>query len=259
MFNFLKNNFNIKAIVYPFLMLFAMWIGFFLQHIGFFENCDGAIIPLLPEGLKGVVLSPFLHGSLEHILGNSVPIFVLMFILFQFYPEIASKIFFIGWLLSGFLVWLLPPVDIFTGEFRYVCIIGASGIVYVLAFFLFFSGIFRWHQKLLTISLLVALYYGGLVWGIFPEELFSNLNEPSRISWQSHLAGALIGIVSAYIFRKVGEKRKRFIWEYPNYYSEKDDKLWQEYIQNHPEDFMEMPQKKDNIWEFLDELRKKNL
>ncbi len=99
-------------------------------------------------------------------------------------------------------------------EMYYTCIIGASGIVYMLAFFLFFSGIFRWNMKLLTISLLVALYYGSLIWGIFPEEFFSQLDQPSQISWQSHLVGAVVGIILAFMYRKQGEKKRRFIWQY---------------------------------------------
>lgn len=253
----LKKTISKRAIVYPLIMVTAMWLGFFLQHLGFFDACFGAIIPLAPEGLKGILISPFLHGNLEHIFGNSVPIAVLMFLLYQFYPLIANKIFFTGWLVVEFLVWLLPPVDIITGNMYYSCIIGASGIVYVLAFFLFFSGVFRWDMKLLTISMLVALYYGGLIWGMLPEELFSTLNQPSRISWQSHLSGAVVGTIMAFIFKDVGEKRKKFIWEFPNYYSEKDDKLWQEYKETHPEDFQELPYKKrDEIWDRLDEIRK---
>jgi len=113
-------------------------------------------------------------------------------------------------------------------------------------------------MKLLTISLLVVLYYGSLIWGMFPEELFYTMNEPSKISWQAHLSGALIGSIMAFIFKKSGEKKKKFIWEFPNYYSEKDDKLWQEYKENNPDDFLELPYKKrDDIWDHLDELRKK--
>jgi len=248
---------NLSAVLYATLMVAAMWLGFLLQHLGWFSGCEGAIIPLSPFGLKGIFLSPFLHGGLEHIFGNSVPIFVLIFLLFQFYPFIAKKVFFLGWVLTGFLVWLLPPIDIFTGEYNQVCIIGASGIVYVLAFFLFFSGVFRWNMKFLTVSMVVALYYGSLIWGVLPEELFSQLAEPSRISWQSHLSGAAVGIIMAFVFRKNGERKKRFIWEFPNYYSEKDDKLWQEYKENHPDDFLELPQKKkDTIWNHLDEIRR---
>lgn len=252
-----KESFSFKAVLYAATMVVAMWFGFILQHIGWFEGCDGAIIPLNPYGLKGILFSPFLHGGLDHIFGNSVPIFVLVYLLFQFYPFIAKKVFFLGWLVTGFLVWLLPPIDIYSGDFNHVCIIGASGIVYVLAFFLFFSGIFRWDMKLLTISLIVALYYGSLIWGVLPEELFSNLEQPSRISWQSHLAGTIVGMMMAYLFRKTGEKKKKFIWQFPNYYSEKDDKLWEEYKINHPDDFLELPyKKKDDIWDHLDEIRK---
>ncbi len=135
----LKNHLNLNAIRNAAIMVAAMWFGYFLQYMGWFTGCSGAIIPLNPHGLKGIFLSPFLHGSLEHIFGNSVPIFVLVFLLYQFYPFIAKKVFLLGWILTGFLVWLLPPIDIYTGEFNTVCIIGASGIVYVLAFFIFFQ------------------------------------------------------------------------------------------------------------------------
>lgn len=239
-------------------MLAAMWLGYFLQTQGFFKSCFGAIIPLLPEGLLGVITSPLLHGSLDHIIANSIPMAVLMFLLYQFYPLVANKVFIIGWLATGLLLWMLPPIDILTGEYMYTCTIGASGVVYVLAFFLFFSGVFRWNMKLLTISLIVVLYYGSLIWGMFPEELFYNLQEPSKISWQAHLSGAVVGSIIAYVFKNIGEKKKKYIWEFPNYYSEKDDKLWQEYKENHPEDLSELPYKKrDDIWDHLDELRKK--
>lgn len=254
----LKNTINPNAIIYAAAMVAAMWFGFLLQKLGVISGCQGAIMPLHPQGLKGIFFSPFLHGNLEHIFGNSVPIFVLIFLLFQFYPAIAKKVFFLGWFLAAFLVWLLPPIDIYTGQSTFVCIVGASGIVYVLAFFLFFSGVFRWNMKLLTVSLVVALYYGSLVWGVMPEELFSNLEEPSRISWQSHLAGAVVGIFMAFILRKSGERKQRYIWQFPNYYSEKDDKLWQEYKENNPDDFLELPyRKKPDVWEHLDEIRKK--
>ncbi|MEJ5103271.1 rhomboid family intramembrane serine protease [Chryseobacterium sp. MYb328] len=253
-----KNVISKRAVLYPLLMLSAMWFGFFLQMQGFFGSCFGAIIPLVPEGLLGIITSPLLHGNTEHIIGNSIPIAALMFLLFQFYPLVANKVFFIGWIATGLLVWILPPIDIMTGEYMYTCTIGASGVVYVLAFFLFFSGVFKWNTKLLTISLLVVLYYGSLVWGMLPEELFYNMQEPSKISWQAHLSGAVVGSIIAFAFKNIGEKKKKFIWEFPNYYSEKDDKLWQEYRENHPEDFLELPYKKrDDIWDHLDELRKK--
>lgn len=254
----LKNVIYKNAITHPLLMLSAMWLGYFLQMQGFFANCFGAIIPLLPEGLLGIITSPLLHGSLDHIMANSIPIGILMFLLYQFYPLVANRVFIVGWLATGLLLWVLPPIDIITGEYSYTCTIGASGVVYVLAFFLFFSGVFKWNMKLLTISLLVVLYYGSLIWGMFPQELFYSLEAPSKISWQAHLAGAIVGSILAFVFKNIGERKKKYIWEFPNYYNEKDDKLWQEYKENHPEDFLELPYKKnEDIWDHLEELRKK--
>lgn len=239
-------------------MLLAMWSGFLLQKLAFFSHCFGAIIPLLPEGLLGIVTAPLLHGSVEHIIGNSVPVAILMFLLYQFYPAVANRVFFLGWVAAGFLLWLLPSMDIISGKLYYTCTIGASGVVYMLAFFLVFSGIFRWNMKLLTISLLVILYYGSLVWGIFPEEWLHRLEAPSTISWQAHLSGAVVGSFLAYFYRKKGEMKKKFIWQFPNYYNEKDDQLWQEYREKHPQDFEELPKyKKDNVWDRLDDLPRK--
>ena len=255
----IKKFINTRAIIAPLLMLSAMWIGFLLQNLGLIENCDGSLIPLVPEGLKGVIFSPLLHGNLEHIAGNSIPIAVLFFLLYQFYPKLANNVLFWGWICTGLIVWLLPPMNFFGQEPVYSCIIGASGIVYMLAFFIFFSGIFRKNKTLLTVALVVALYYGSLIWGIFPEELFYKLDQPSKISWQAHLSGAIVGLALALIFKnKHREKNKKFIWEFPNYYSEKDDKLWQEYLENRPEHFTDEPKlKKDDVWDHLDEIRKK--
>lgn len=253
-----KNIISKRAVITPLLMLSAMWFGYFLQMQGFFQSCFGAIIPLLPEGLLGIITAPLLHGNIDHIMGNSIPVAILLFLLYQFYPLVANKVFVIGWIATGLLVWMLPPIDILTGDYMYTCTIGASGIVYVLAFFLFFSGVFKWNMKLLTISLLVVLYYGSLIWGMFPEELFYNLQEPSKISWQAHLSGAVVGSIIAFALKNVGERKKKYIWEFPNYYSEKDDKMWQEYKENHPDDFLELPYKKrDDIWDHLEELRRK--
>ena len=252
----LKKSLSPNALYIPIIMVGMMWLGYLFQSFGFINNCEGAIVPLQPGGIKGVLFSPFLHGNLDHIFSNSVPMLVLLFLLYQFYPTIATKVFTIGWVSTGLLVWSLPPIDILTGDWRYNCVIGASGLVYVLAFFLFFSGIFRRNRKFLTISLVVALYYGGLIWGMIPQEILLNLQETSNISWQSHLAGGVVGLFLAFIFRKSGERKKKFIWEFPNYYNEKDDLLWQDYIKKHPEHFLELPQKKkDNIWSHLDKIR----
>lgn len=241
----------------PLMFLALVWLGFLIQQIGWVTGCEGAIIPLDIAGLQGIVFSPFLHGSLSHIASNSLPLAVLGFLLYQFYPEVANRVMLYGWLLSGAVVWMTPPFSFFDYHFYKSCIIGASGVVYVMAFFLFMSGVIRRNTKLLAISLFIAFYFGGMIWGMLPEELLFSLPRPSNVAWQAHLAGGIIGVIMAIIYQKIGTRRKKFIWEYPHYYNEKDDLLWQKYLEEHPGDFQEIPKKEDDIWGFLDELRNK--
>ncbi len=107
----------------------------------------------------------------------------------------------------------------------------------------------------MVVALLVALYYGSMIWGMFPEEYFHPVQGGSRVSWQSHLAGGILGSVLAWAYRKSYTEKKRFIWEYPNYYSEKDDALWQKYLAEHAdlEDEIEQP-KSGTIWNRLNDL-----
>lgn len=244
----------------PFVFLSAIWLGFWIQSLGFIHGCEGAIIPLSLAGLPGIIFSPFLHGGFEHIIGNSIPLVILSFLLYEFYPKAASKVMLYGWLLSGAAVWATPQISFFAHRFYIPCIIGASGVIYVIAFFLFFSGIVRRNIKMLTVSFLVAVYYGGMIWGMIPEELMSAHHQMGQISWQSHLAGAVIGTLMAFIYQKYGEQRHKYIWQYPHYYNEMDDLLWQKYKAEHPEDFFDEPRppkKKDPAWEYLDELLKR--
>jgi len=103
----------------------------------------------------------------------------------------ALKIIVFIWLISGLCVWIVG---------RSYAHIGASGLIYGNASFLFFSGIFRNNIKLLAISLLTVFLYGGMVWGVFPID--------NTISWESHLFGALTGLVLAYVYIHEGPKKE---------------------------------------------------
>ena len=143
------------------------------------------ILPLTKKGLRGIIFSPLIHANFEHLLANSFPVFILTFSLFFFYRKSAYPIFIFIYLLSGLFVWL-------TG--REALHIGVSGVIYGLAAFLFMSGIISYNIRLLTISMIVALTYGGLFWGIFPIK--------PEISWESHLWGGVAGLGLALLYRK---------------------------------------------------------
>jgi membrane associated rhomboid family serine protease len=125
--------------------------------------------------------------------------------LIYFYRELAWKVFILSWLLSGFWLWII-------GRENYH--IGASGVLYGLITFLFFSGVLRRHTGLMALSLLVVFLYGSLIWGIFP--LFR------IISWESHLCGSIAGILLAVVYRKEGPQRKVYEWEFED---ENDDMM----------------------------------
>ncbi len=184
------------SMVLPGLFLLCFWMVFLVENMLHLDFSEFGIYPLHLSGLKGILFSPFIHGSLKHLTANSVPFFILSSALFYFYRNLAYRIFFLIYFLSGLCVWLGG---------REAFHIGASGIIYGLASFLFFSGIFRDDIKLLTISVIVVLLYGGMFWGIFPIE-------PS-ISWESHLWGSVSGVILSLYYRKQGPQRSRYEWE----------------------------------------------
>jgi membrane associated rhomboid family serine protease len=162
-----------------------LWmVKFFEAEFGF-EFSMWGIYPLTARGLRGIIFSPLIHVSFEHLLANTFPILILTFSLFFFYRKSAYVIFFLIYLLSGVFVWLAGRESLH---------IGASGVIYGLAAFLFMSGVISFNTRLLTISMIVALIYGGMFWGVFPVK--------PEISWESHLWGGVSGLVLAFLFRK---------------------------------------------------------
>jgi len=149
------------------------------------------IFPKRLTSLTGIITSPFIHADLKHIFNNTIPLFVLGTALFYFYSQVSFRVLLWLFLLTGMAVWL-------TG--RPAWHIGASGIIYGLASFLFVSGIIRRHIPLMALSLLVVFLYGEMVWGIFPGFRID-------ISWESHMLGAVAGLILAVWFRAEGPQR----------------------------------------------------
>jgi membrane associated rhomboid family serine protease len=189
-----------RSLMFPAIFIIVIWLVKLVEIT--FKTDLGAwgLQPLHMKGLIGIVTTPLLHASFSHLFANSVPLFVLSGLLFYFYRVIAWRIFLLLWFLTGLWVWFLGREDSIH--------IGASGIVYGLASFLFFSGIIRRDAKLMAITLLTAFLYGGMVWGVFPQ-FFPR----ERISWESHLMGLLAGLILAIYYRKSGPQRPVFEWE----------------------------------------------
>ncbi|MBK9284569.1 MAG: rhomboid family intramembrane serine protease [Sphingobacteriaceae bacterium] len=198
--NYLGKKF-IQISKYPFLFLLLIWIVFFIQTSYRFNFVKWGVLPRETQGLPGIFTSVFIHGDLDHILSNSFPIFILGLMLFFFYSKIARQVFVWIWLISGIWLWIggrnNPDYPIYH--------VGASTLIYGLATFLFFSGIFRKHLRLMVVSALVVFLYGSIMWGIFPLK--------QEISWEGHLFGAIAGLLVAFNFRKEGPQRFVYEWE----------------------------------------------
>ncbi len=186
----------IYSFLFPFFFILILWLVWFVETELDLDFTTWGIFPRRISGLRGIIFAPFIHANIRHLANNSLPLFFLMAGTLYFYREVGYKVFLYIWLLGGFLVWLGA---------RDAYHIGASGIIYGLAAFLFFSGIFRNYVPLIAISLLVVFLYGGMIWGVFP------LME--RMSWESHLLGALTGTLLAYIYRHEGPQKPPPFWE----------------------------------------------
>lgn len=149
------------------------------------------IFPRKLSSLAGIITSPFIHSGFRHLFNNALPLLILGTALFYLYSQVAFRVLIWIMLLTGLAVWM-------TGRPSWH--IGASGIVYGLASFLFVSGIIRRHIPLMGLSLLVAFLYGEMVWGIFPGFRID-------ISWESHMLGAAAGLLLAIWYRAEGPQR----------------------------------------------------
>ena len=164
------------------------------------------IYPQKISGLKGIIFSPFIHGSVEHLYNNTIPLAILTAALFYFYRNIALRVLLIGILVSGFFTWAI-------GRPSYH--IGASGVIYLLASFIFFKGIFTKHYRLVALSLIVVFIYGSMLWYIFPVK--------DGISWEGHLGGFLTGLALAFFMKSDIPPPKKYEWEHENYNEEADE------------------------------------
>lgn len=169
--------------VVPFRLVFLMWLVFFLELSYGWHFSEWGVVPRSVVGLVGIFTAPLMHGNLMHLISNTIPLLFLGAVLYFFYERIAGQVFFRAYFWTNILVWLFA---------RPANHIGASGLVYGLAFFLIFFGIFRRDLMSILISVIILALYGGVFYGIMPSD--------PRVSWESHLAGALVGIASAVTF-----------------------------------------------------------
>lgn len=197
-----KSNFTFSTgtIGIPLYFVLSLWIVYWFEVKNGYNFNSFGVYPRTFSGLKGVLFSPFIHGDIKHLYHNSIPLFVLFFCLLYFYRKIAFKVFVYGFLLSGIFTWIIARPSYH---------IGASGIIYLLFSFIFFSGIIRKNFRLVAVSLMIIFLYGSMVWYLLPVE--------EGISWEGHLSGFLVGLIFAFVFKSSGPQKFKYDWEKENY------------------------------------------
>jgi len=163
-----------------------MWLVFTIEFQFHIKLGFLGIYPRTFSGLAGILATPLLHSDALHLASNTVPLILLGSALYIFYNQIASSVFIQCYFIPSVLVWIF-------GRSSYH--IGASGLIYGLAFFLMTFGLFRTNFRSLLISLTIISLYGGLFYGILPDK--------PGLSWESHLMGAIVGVATASAYSRV--------------------------------------------------------
>jgi membrane associated rhomboid family serine protease len=148
-------------------------------------------------GLPGILFAPLLHADFAHLVANSLPLFIVGTAMLQLYPTGALRALPVIYAGPGVAVWLFARGGVH---------IGASGLVYGLVGYVFVSGLIRRERRAIAAALLVAFLYGALVWGVLPIR--------HGVSWETHLAAALIGVALAVALRHEDKAPpRRYSWE----------------------------------------------
>ena len=176
-------------------LLWLIWLVAWLFDL---ELRPFGVYPRHAQGLVGIFVSPLIHGSFSHVVGNTLPALVLGTAFLYAYPRSATLGLPVIYLGSGLIVWLFAR-----SSFH----IGASGLNYGMMFFLFMVGFLRRDRRSIAVSLIVFFLYGSMIWGILPTQ--------RGVSFESHLAGAIIGVGLAFALRRRDppHAEKRYDWE----------------------------------------------
>ena len=218
-------KFSLELLLVPLFSVLTIWSVFWFE-VNFSVSLNSyGLYPRSLDGLRGIILSPLIHGSLDHLYNNTIPLAILTLALFYFYRQKAWKILLWGWFLSGLLTWTI-------GRESYH--IGASGIIYMLASFIFFKGVFQKHYRLIALSLTVVFIYGSMLWYVLPIE--------DGVSWEGHLSGFLTGLALARIIRLDIPLPKKYEWEKEGY-DEGEDEFLKHFDENG--NFIESPKEEE--------------
>ena len=143
------------------------------------------VVPRTLVGLRGILFAPFIHGSVEHLVSNTVPFLILGWLVMLRDSRHFLRVTFASMLGAGLMAWLIGA----PGSVH----IGASGVIFGYLGFLMLAGWYARSVASIAISVLVTVLWGSVVLGVLPTQ--------PGVSWQGHLGGFIGGILAARQFR----------------------------------------------------------
>ncbi|NKY35136.1 rhomboid family intramembrane serine protease [Nocardia speluncae] len=155
-------------------------------------DCTGGIEPRAVDGLDGILFAPLLHGSWDHLIGNTLPVLILGFLTLATGIGRGLAATAIIWVVAGVGTWL-------TGGANTVHI-GASSLVFGWLTYLICRGWFARRIGQIVLGVVILVFYGSLLWGVLPGQ--------DGISWQGHLFGAMGGLIAGWVL-STDERRHR--------------------------------------------------
>lgn len=204
---------KLSAVV-PLILIFIMLMVELLRQTLPLDLTMLGVHPRHADGVVGILTHVFVHSSWRHLLVNSLPLFFLAWCLNYFYKDWSFVIFGVVWVMTGALTFAIG---------RDGWHVGASGIIYALFAFLFFSGLVNKTKPMVAASLLIVFLYGGMVWGITPYFVERN------VSWEGHLAGFLSGMVAVLFFHSKSDYAK----ESERHYDDAEDEaLYNKWVES---------------------------
>jgi membrane associated rhomboid family serine protease len=174
------------------LLLAGLWVLELLDQLSGNQLDQFGIHAREVDGMPEILTAPFLHAGWDHLISNSLPFFVLGFLvlLSGMARWLVSSLIII--VISGIAAWFLTPPN--------TIVLGASGLIFGWLTYLLARGIWSRRPAQVVIAVLVLLVYGGLIWGVFPGN--------TGISWQAHLGGAIGGVLAAWLLHRRASRRQ---------------------------------------------------
>lgn len=160
------------------------------------------------DGMWGILTAPLLHGSFGHLAANASALLLLGTLAGAVYPRATLRALPLMWLGSGLGAWLLGDA----GTHH----LGASGVTHGLMFLVFVLGLLRRDRPSVAAAMIAFFLYGGMLMTVLPRE--------AGVSWQSHLGGAVAGVLAAFLFRALDPlpPRHKYSWELEDEQAQED-------------------------------------